>query len=604
MRTEYKDISERRSGHTQGLLSLEHFSERDDHKIKKRNLGVDKERARASRGEKIPGGSTFREPEFNDTEATDSKPVRIQQYSFAEICAGAGGASRGAERAGFKVVLAIESCPHACSSFRANFPNTELYEMKVTDLDAKTIQTAVDLLHISPSALDGVVDDPEAAKKRCTKLLEFVPRLVLMEQPAAIMSERRRPFLHAIIRSFTEAGYSVQYKMVQMVDYGLPQIRKRFILIAAGPGEKLPSWPTPTHSSNPTGDQQPLFTERDAIGGLTSDLHSLHDPEILPMMDCETRDADKPMDKTINGSGSVYHHPDGERDFTQRELACIQGFPTSHQFEGSYVKKQIGNAFPPSVAMEFYQHLRQHMEEVDGVQPGLPETAEPAGGSTAYLPEVSNDSTVESALDDESTNGPLDADMADAPPNAPADATPDANATADLGKSEQPVRSPTPQRMVPSVSHLSLPMSPTSPTPGLTMSPEAQPDGKPRSPASHTPSPVQQLPTPLTDGRFAPVNHTVDLLLKRGRAVFEEPESDDDDDDGGPGTLQTPSKRPRLLIAGDGTDDRKSEGSRTASRSPDDENDVVEDVPMSENAGETRGNSPDDEMVDNLAREL
>lgn len=598
MRAEYKDISERRSGHTQSLLILEHFSERDGHKIKKRNLGVDKERARERRGETIPGGSTFREPEFNNAEATDSKPVRIQQYSFAEICAGAGGASRGAERAGFKVVLAVESCLHACSSFRANFPNAELYEMKVTDLDAKTIQTVVDLLHLSPSAFDGVGDDPEAANKRCKELLEFDPRFVSMEQPAAIMSERQRPFLHAIIRSFTEAGYSVQYKMVQMVDYGLPQMRKRFILIAAGPGEKLPRWPTPTHSSNATGDQQPFLTERDAIEGLTPELHSLHDPDSLPVIDRESRDADKPIGRPINGSGSVYHHPDGKRDLTQRELACIQGFPTSHQFEGSYVKKQIGNAFPPSVAMEFYQHLRQHLEEVDGVQPGLPETADPAGGSTASLPEVNNDSKVESALDDEPSNGPLVAVMADAPPETPPDVP------ADVIKSEQPVRSPTPQGTLRAVLHASLPMSPKSATPGLTMSPEAQSDGEPSSPAAYTSPPVQQLPTPLTDGRFAPVNHTAGLHLKRGRALFEEAESDGDDDEGGPETLQTPSKRPRLLVAGDGADDRRSAGSRTASRSPDHENDVVEDVPMSEDAGEARGDSPDAEMVDNLAREL
>lgn len=555
-----------------------------------------------SRGETVPGGSTFRKLEFGQGDDTDSKPMRIQQYSFAEICAGAGGASRGAERAGFKVILAVESCPHACTSFRANFPDAELYEMKVTDLDTETIHIAVDLLHISPSAFDGVGDDPEAAKKRCTELLELVPRFVSMEQPAAIMSERRRPFLHAIIRGFTEAGYSVQYKMVQMIDYGLPQMRKRFILIAAGPGEKLPEWPLPTHSASPTGDQQPFFTEKEAIEGLTPELHSLHDPGSLLTIDKEARDAYKPLDRPINGSGSVYHHPDGEREFTQRELACIQGFPTCHQFEGSYIKKQIANAFPPLVAMAFYQHLRQHMEEVDGFQPSFPEPGEPTGDSTASLSEVSNDDTMKDSLDDESPNGPLDADMADALPDAPAVSIPDA--PADVVKVEQPVRSPIQPETIRYILYPSLPMSPTSPTPGLTMSPEAVSDGESSSPASHTPAPVQQLPTPSTNERFVNHQSLPPIGLKRGRALFEEPENDGDDDEGGPETLQTPSKRPRLLVAGDGADDRRSEGSRTASRSPDDENDVFKDVPMSEDAGEARGDSPDAEMVDNLAREL
>lgn len=188
--------------------------------------------------------------------------------------------------------------------------------------------------------------------------------------------------------------------------------------------------------------------------------------------------------------------------------------------------------------------------------------------------------------------------MADAPPETPPDVP------ADVIKSEQPLRSPTPQETITAVLRPLLPMSPTSPTPGLTMSPEAQSDGEPSSPASHTPSPVQQLLTPLTNGRFTPVNNTAGLHLKQGRALFEEAESDGDDDDAGPEILQTPSKRLRLLITGDGADDQRSEGSRTALRSPDYENDMVDDIPISEDAGEARGDSLDDKMVNNLAREL
>lgn len=100
-------------------------------------------------------------------------------------------------------------------------------------------------------------------------------------------------------------------------------MRKWFILIAAGPGEKLPEWPLPTHSASPTGDQQPFFTKKEAIKGLTPELHSLHNPGSLLTIDKEAQDAYKPLDRPINGSRSVYHHPDGKREFTQRELACI-----------------------------------------------------------------------------------------------------------------------------------------------------------------------------------------------------------------------------------------------------------------------------------------
>lgn len=242
------------------------------------------------------------------------------------------------------------------------------------------------------------------------------------------------------------------------------------------------------------------------------------------------------------------------------------------------------------------------MEEVNEFQPSFPEPSKPTRDSTASLSEVSNDDIMKDSLDDKSPNGPLNADMADALLDAPAVLIPDA--LADVVKVEQPIRSPIQPETIRYILYPSLPMSPTSPTPGLTMSPEAVSDGESSSPASYTPAPVQQLPTPSTNKRFVNHQSLPPIGLKRGRALFEEPENNGDDDEGGPETLQTPSKRPRLLVAGDGADDRRSEGSRTASRSPDDENDVVKDVPMSEDAGEARGDSPDAEMVDNLAREL
>lgn len=602
MRAEYKDASQRRTGRFQGL-QLEHFSERDSHKIKKRNLGVDEQRARDWRGETIRGGSTLCEPGFIKGETQESDTTGMQRYAFAEVSAGASGASRGAEMAGFKVVLATESCPHACSSYRANFPDTKLFEMKPTEFAAAKIQQDVDVLHISASALDEAGKDPESAKKICTDLLKSHPRFTIMEQPAAILSERKAPFLNAIIRSFTEAGYSVQGRVVHMVEYGLPQIRKRFIMIGAGPGETPIPWPVATHSSNPTGDQRPFMTEEDAISRLTLELHSLHDPESLRVrvMDWKVRDAEKPIDTAINGSGSIYRHPDGERDFTLRELACIQGFPTYHQFEGSYIKKQIGNAFPPSVAMAFYQCIRQHLEEVDAVRPD-----EPMGYPVTSLPQVKDDSTAESVLYDEPSTV------------SPGEVIPDAHL--DVCSVEQPPGPSSRQQ----TRAITMP-----PSPRRSMSPEAQPSSGTRSPASHTPMQVQQLPTPSTGGRYVDDQRAASLGLKRDRDSFEEPDSDGYEDDIANLALQTPSKRPRICFSMDGAHDLSSADSRAVSTSSDEVDDMVEDAPMPEDTpvpedspvpekdspvpeedspvpeedADDRGVSgPDDEILANLAR--
>jgi DNA (cytosine-5)-methyltransferase 1 len=66
-------------------------------------------------------------------------------------------------------------------------------------------------------------------------------------------------------------------------------------------------------------------------------------------------------------SGGQNYHPCGTRDFTIREYACLQGFPPNHLFRGSYVKKQIGNAVPPSVAKVLFESIKKALDRADGI---------------------------------------------------------------------------------------------------------------------------------------------------------------------------------------------------------------------------------------------
>lgn len=60
-------------------------------------------------------------------------------------------------------------------------------------------------------------------------------------------------------------------------------------------------------------------------------------------------------------------HPSGTRCFTDRELACLQGFPLEHHFGPRGVKKQIGNAVPPVVAKVFFQQIIRALRIADGL---------------------------------------------------------------------------------------------------------------------------------------------------------------------------------------------------------------------------------------------
>lgn len=142
-------------------------------------------------------------------------------------------------------------------------------------------------------------------------------------------------------------------------------------MMGACPGEQLPPWPPATHSAVPTRGLKPFVTEAAAIKDLNSRRVSLHDKREPLRRNLPPRNGNVPFPKTITCGGTQStSHFSGERDFTLREIACLQGFPTSHQFEGTKtaIKKQIGNAFPPCVVKAFYDHIRTWLQRKDGVQ--------------------------------------------------------------------------------------------------------------------------------------------------------------------------------------------------------------------------------------------
>lgn len=186
--------------------------------------------------------------------------------------------------------------------------------------------------------------------------------------------------LHSHFGSDIQADNPLTHrKIVPLVEYGLPQTRKRLIMMGACPGEPLPPWPPATHGAVPARGLKPFVTEAEAIRNLSGRRVTLHDVANALVRDLPPRSAKVPFPKTITCGGTQStSHPSGRRDYTLREIACLQGFPIWHQFEGNKtaIKKQIGNAFPPCVVKAFYDHLRAWLQQVDGIQ-SVPAPASP-----------------------------------------------------------------------------------------------------------------------------------------------------------------------------------------------------------------------------------
>ena len=138
------------------------------------------------------------------------------------------------------------------------------------------------------------------------------------------------------------------------------------ILYVYSPGEVLPTFPPPTHSQTPekTG-LKPWRAINEAIWDIPEGAPD-HNPESVNQF------RDKPpvdgngLSCTMTTAGAGYH-PSGLRAYTNREWACIQGFPLNHQFGRHHVKHQIGNAVPPSVAKKLLKHIKEALLRADAI---------------------------------------------------------------------------------------------------------------------------------------------------------------------------------------------------------------------------------------------
>ncbi|SPO00061.1 uncharacterized protein DNG_02913 [Cephalotrichum gorgonifer] len=321
------------------------------------------------------------------------RQVRIpgQKYTFFDSFSGAGGASRGAVKAGLKPMFAVDHWAPACNSYRRNFPMTDVFETDVSDFMNLVVDPRADVLHLSPpcQVFSPAHTVPSEAKDAanlaslfgCEAVLKKVkPRIFTLEQTFGLMMARWSPYFNHLIGTFTAHGYSVRWRIVPLADWGLPALRKRLIIIGAGPGEKLLPFPEPSHSAEGRGRSgsrvKPYVTAKEAINRIRArrGVDPLHNPRAMKRLNYAPWNGDSILPRCITTSGGQNYHFSGAREFTLREFATLQGFPVYHAFEGPYIKKQIGNAFPPVVAEHLFRHIQSWLLEEDGItlaEPGL-----------------------------------------------------------------------------------------------------------------------------------------------------------------------------------------------------------------------------------------
>ena len=344
-------------------------------------------------------------------------------WNAISFFAGAGGCSLGFKQAGAQIVAAYENNAAAIDTYNRNFGEGICHNVDLSECDFATIRKQlciergeIDLIIGGPpcqgftTAGSRFWNDPrnKLIRNYAQALDVFYPRWFMMENVEGILTTAKGTYVVECIKKMIEMGYSVFLKKVYMQEYGIPQRRKRVIIIGNRDGK---DYCFPTEKEHAVGAiyKNTSATLRDAI----SDLEGVELPEIdhathkesdiqlqrisllqvgqsmkdLPVelqnesfqrrshrRVCDGTPSDKrggppsglkrlsydePCLTITSSATAEFIHPTLNRMLTIRECARVQTFPDDFSFSGTDAQKmqQIGNAIPPVFAKQIAERI-------------------------------------------------------------------------------------------------------------------------------------------------------------------------------------------------------------------------------------------------------
>lgn len=315
--------------------------------------------------------------------------------SVVEICAGAGGQSLGLELAGFEHKLAVELDENAAATLRQNRD----WDVAVGDVADDRVWNPEDPAFQGVDLLAGGVPCPpfSVAGKQLGANDErdlfawgvelagrMRPRALLLENVRGLSMPRFSGYRQHVKDRLRELGYWSDWKLIQARDYGVPQLRPRFVLVAIDANEAgWFNWPTTTPFVGTVGTSLRDLMSQNGWEG--ADRWGARANGIAPTIvggskkhggaDLgPTRAKAAWAELGVNGRGIADGAPDTTHsiDFipklTLEMVARLQGWGEdpayAWEFTGRKTSKyrQIGNAFPPPVARAVGSSIAEALE--------------------------------------------------------------------------------------------------------------------------------------------------------------------------------------------------------------------------------------------------
>ncbi len=361
------------------------------------------------------------------------------KLAAVDLFCGAGGLTIGLRRAGFAVLGAIDVEPLAVLAYRANHPETAVWQGDIRRLDPARMRRT---LGLEPGDLDLLAGCPPCQGFSTMRTLnggrrvtdrrnalvmqmasyatEFLPRAVMMENVPGLARDGRSARLRSILRKL---GYAVTDDVLDTAAFGVPQRRRRYVLVALRDGvprlakrdsrvrtvrDLIGSLPPAGSSGDPLHDHGERRTAeiRELIASVPRDGGSRRDLGEEWQLPCHRRMdgfhdvygrmawngvAPTITGGCINPSKGRFLHPVADRAITLREASLLQTFPPDYRLplnevagSGKYsIAELIGNALPPEFV---YRHARVIAAALrrQSVRPPRPSQRQSSGGADGH----------------------------------------------------------------------------------------------------------------------------------------------------------------------------------------------------------------------------
>lgn len=203
-----------------------------------------------------------------------------ENNTIVSLFSGGGGLDIGFESEGYRIIWANDNMENAVRTYKANISDNIICA-DINEVDIETIPKADIVIGGPPCqsfSLAGKRHTEDARGRLVWRYIDIIkhvmPKAFVFENVPGLLSAKDKnghKILSKLIDAFKDIGYTVSYKVVNAADYGVPQRRRRVIIVGLLGGDKF-IFPNPTHNEDGANGLKKYVSASEAIGDLTGEL--------------------------------------------------------------------------------------------------------------------------------------------------------------------------------------------------------------------------------------------------------------------------------------------------------------------------------------------